>query len=122
MSEITQLLDTAAVGDRRAAADLLPLVYDELRRLAAARMAAERRGHTLDGTLEQLAGEVSVAAELVRLRFFAGMTLRDKVDALGLSPRSDDRRLALAGPASPTRWPAGNLKCTQDRLAQCRDQ
>ena len=41
MSEVTRLLDAAAAGDRRAAADLLPLVYDELRRLAAARMAAE---------------------------------------------------------------------------------
>jgi hypothetical protein len=102
MSEITQLLDTAALGDRRAAADLLLLVYDELRRLAAARMAAERRGSTFDGALEQLAGEVPVAAELVKLRSFAGMTLRDRADALGLSRRSDYRRLALAGPGSPT--------------------
>ncbi len=50
MSEVTRLLDAAAVGDRRAAADLLPLVYDELRRLAAARMAAEAPGQTLDAT------------------------------------------------------------------------
>ena len=50
MSEVTRLLDAAAAGDRRAAADLLPLVYDELRRLAAARMAAESPGHTLDAT------------------------------------------------------------------------
>src|SRR5262249_33561242 len=48
MSEVTRLLDAAAAGDRRAAADLLPLVYDELRALAAARMAAEAPGHTLD--------------------------------------------------------------------------
>ena len=50
MPDLTRLLDAAAVGDRRAAADLLPLVYDELRRLAAARMAAERPGQTLDAT------------------------------------------------------------------------
>src|SRR5262245_7108391 len=50
MSEITRLLDDAAAGDRRAAADLLPLVYHELRTLAAARMAAEPAGHTLDAT------------------------------------------------------------------------
>jgi len=50
MSEITQLLDAAAAGDRQASADLLPLVYDELRKLAAARMAAENPGHTLDAT------------------------------------------------------------------------
>jgi RNA polymerase sigma factor (TIGR02999 family) len=50
MSEVTRLLDAAAAGDRDAAAELLPLVYDELRKLAAARMAAERAGHTLDAT------------------------------------------------------------------------
>jgi RNA polymerase sigma factor (TIGR02999 family) len=50
MSEMTRLLDAAAAGDRQAAADLLPLVYDELRKLAAARMAGEAPGHTLDAT------------------------------------------------------------------------
>ena len=50
MPEVTRLLDAAAAGDRRAADDLLPLVYDELRRLAAARLAAEAPGQTLDAT------------------------------------------------------------------------
>ena len=50
MSDVTRLLEAAAAGDRRVAADLLPLVYDELRKLAAARMAAEAPGHTLDAT------------------------------------------------------------------------
>src|SRR5438105_6943185 len=50
MADVTQLLDAAAAGDRQAAADLLPLVYDELRKLAAARMAAEAAGHTLNAT------------------------------------------------------------------------
>jgi RNA polymerase sigma factor (TIGR02999 family) len=50
MSEIKKLLDEAAAGDQQAAASLLPLVYDELRRLAAARMAAEPSGHTLQPT------------------------------------------------------------------------
>jgi RNA polymerase sigma factor (TIGR02999 family) len=50
MSEVTRLLDAAAAGDRRAAADLLPLVYDELRQLAAARMAGESPDHTLQPT------------------------------------------------------------------------
>ena len=50
MSEVTRLLDAAATGDRLAAADLLPLVYDELRALAAARLAAEPTGHTLQPT------------------------------------------------------------------------
>jgi RNA polymerase sigma factor (TIGR02999 family) len=50
MSDVSRLLDAAAAGDRRAAADLLPLVYDELRKLAAARMAAESPAHTLQPT------------------------------------------------------------------------
>jgi RNA polymerase sigma factor (TIGR02999 family) len=50
MSDVTRLLDAAAAGDRRAAADLLPLVYEELRQLAAARMAAESPSHTLQPT------------------------------------------------------------------------
>jgi RNA polymerase sigma factor (TIGR02999 family) len=50
MSDVTRLLDAAAAGDRRAAADLLPLVYEELRQLAAVRMAGERADHTLDPT------------------------------------------------------------------------
>jgi len=50
MSDVTRLLDAAAAGDPRAAADLLPLVYDQLRKLAAARLASERAGHTLQPT------------------------------------------------------------------------
>jgi RNA polymerase sigma factor (TIGR02999 family) len=50
MSRITQLLDAATGGDSTAAAAILPLVYEELRLLAAARMANEQPGHTLDAT------------------------------------------------------------------------
>jgi RNA polymerase sigma factor (TIGR02999 family) len=50
MSDVTRLLEAAKAGDRQAAADLLPLVYDELRKLAAVRMASESPGHTLDAT------------------------------------------------------------------------
>jgi RNA polymerase sigma factor (TIGR02999 family) len=50
MPEITQLLDAAATGDQRAAAQILPLIYDELRKLSAARMATEAPGHTLEAT------------------------------------------------------------------------
>jgi RNA polymerase sigma factor (TIGR02999 family) len=171
MPEITQLLDAAAAGDRQAAADLLPLVYDELRKLAAARMAAENPGHTLDATalvheaylrlvgdqhfdgrghffaaaaeamrrvlvnhardhtrlkrgggrsrvdldrltglavatdddlleldnaLDRLAKEFPVAAELVKLRFFAGLTLGEAAGALGLPRRTADRHWAFA--------------------------
>jgi RNA polymerase sigma factor (TIGR02999 family) len=50
MSDVTRLLDAAVAGDRKAAADLLPLVYEELRQLAAARLAAESPGQTLQAT------------------------------------------------------------------------
>lgn len=50
MSEVTQLLHAISNGDRNATAKLLPLVYDELRRLAGAQMARERKEHTLQAT------------------------------------------------------------------------
>jgi RNA polymerase sigma factor (TIGR02999 family) len=50
MSEVTRALEAAARGEPGAAAELLPLVYDELRRLAAARLAREKAGQTLDAT------------------------------------------------------------------------
>jgi RNA polymerase sigma factor (TIGR02999 family) len=50
MADVTRLLDAATAGDRKAAADLIPLVYDELRKLAAARMADESPEHTLQPT------------------------------------------------------------------------
>jgi RNA polymerase sigma factor (TIGR02999 family) len=50
MSEVSQLLTSAAAGDPKAAEELLPLVYDELRRLAAARLAEEKPGQTLQAT------------------------------------------------------------------------
>jgi RNA polymerase sigma factor (TIGR02999 family) len=50
MSEVTQVLDRVQSGDRKAAEELLPLVYQELRRLAAHKMANEAAGHTLQPT------------------------------------------------------------------------
>jgi RNA polymerase sigma factor (TIGR02999 family) len=50
MADVTQLLDAAAAGDPKAAAELLPLVYDELRKLAAARLGDEKPGQTLQPT------------------------------------------------------------------------
>jgi RNA polymerase sigma factor (TIGR02999 family) len=178
MSDVTHLLDAAVAGDRQAAAELLPLVYDELRRLAAARMAAERPGHTLDATalvheaylrlvagggpdaeephwegrghffaaaaeamrrilveharrkrsrkrggdrrrdalapeeiaaperspdllaldeaLERLAVADATVAELVKLRYFAGLTIKDAAALLGISPRTADSYWAYA--------------------------
>ena len=50
MSEVTRILSAAEPGDPRAAAQLLPLVYQELRKLAAARLASEAPGHGLQPT------------------------------------------------------------------------
>jgi RNA polymerase sigma factor (TIGR02999 family) len=50
MATVTQLLDAAGAGDPSAAAELLPLVYNALRDLAAARLAAETPGQTLQPT------------------------------------------------------------------------
>jgi len=166
MSDVTRLLEAANRGDRQAAADLIPLVYDELRTLAAARMSAEAPGHTLnptalvheaylrlvgdqqfhgrghffaaaaeamrrvlvdharnrnrlkraggrhrvdldnltdlasatdndllglDDALHRLAQEYPAAAELVKLRFFAGMTLTQAAETLGMADRTADR-------------------------------
>ena len=50
MNDVTRILSALDAGDQRAAQQLLPLVYDELRQLAAAQMAREKPGHTLDAT------------------------------------------------------------------------
>ncbi len=50
MRDVTQLLQAAATGDSLAAGELVPIVYEELRRLAAQKMANEAAGHTLQPT------------------------------------------------------------------------
>jgi RNA polymerase sigma factor (TIGR02999 family) len=50
MSEVSRILSALDAGDPHAAEQLLPLVYDELRKLAGAQMAGERPGQTLDAT------------------------------------------------------------------------
>ncbi|HSY19501.1 MAG TPA: ECF-type sigma factor [Candidatus Acidoferrales bacterium] len=50
MSDVTRILESIEQGDPKAADELLPLVYDELRKLAASKMAAESPGHTLQPT------------------------------------------------------------------------
>jgi len=50
MSNITLVLESVGRGERKATEELFPLVYEELRRIAAARMASEAAGHTLQPT------------------------------------------------------------------------
>jgi RNA polymerase sigma factor (TIGR02999 family) len=78
MSEVTRILSAIDQGDPQAAGQLLPLVYDELRRLAAAHMAQEKPGHTLDATalvheayLRLVPGAKPQAAWKDRRHFFA---------------------------------------------------
>src|SRR5437016_1451043 len=78
MSDVTQILNAIDAGDAQAAEQLLPLVYDELRRLAAAQMAREKPGQTLDATglvheawLRLVPGAKPQAAFENRRHFFA---------------------------------------------------
>ena len=124
MSEVTRILDSMAQGDPRAAEELLPLVYDELRKLAAHKMAAEAPGQTLQATALvheawlRIAGSNAQAWE-GRRHFFAaaaeamrrilveaarrkkrlkhgGNVARVEIDAVDLpAPMPDDELLAL---------------------------
>ena len=118
MSDVTHILDRAQSGDPKAAEELLPLVYDELRRLAAARRANEAPGQTLqptalvheawlrltDSTRQEWRGRehfFSAAAEAMRrilvenarrkrrLRHGGGL-VRVDVDAINLPIAQDD--------------------------------
>jgi RNA polymerase sigma factor (TIGR02999 family) len=165
MVEVTRILEAIHRGDGNAAQELLPLVYDELRKLAAHKMAGEAAGHTLQPTalvheawlrltastqqswenrahffaaaaeamrrilveharrkqslkrgggagheeldesalvlaappdellavheaLDTLAGQDPAAAELVKLRYFVGMTMDEAAVAMGLAKRT----------------------------------
>ncbi|HMF19768.1 MAG TPA: ECF-type sigma factor [Gemmataceae bacterium] len=171
MTEVTRILSAIEQGDPQAAQQLLPLVYDELRKLAAAQMAREKPGQTLDATglvheaymrlvgdqhfesrrhffaaaaeamrcilvdrarrkgsrkrgggrtrvpldetdlaaaqdadevlavneaLAGLAAADAQAAELVKLRYFAGLSIPDAAQVLNIGHRSADRLWAYA--------------------------
>lgn len=174
MHEVTRILCAIEQGDPQAAERLLPLVYDELRRLAAEKMAQEKPGQTLEATalvheayirlvdvqkaqhwdsrghffaaaaeamrrilverarrkqalkacgnlsrvdisdlepatdgpsldllalheaLEKLAAKAPRKAELVKLRFFAGLTIQQAAEAIGISTSTADEDWAYA--------------------------
>jgi len=174
VSDVTRILSAIEQGDPLAAEQLLPLVYDELRRLAAAKLADERPGQTLDATalvheaylrlvdgeqarhwtsrshffraaaeamrrirvdgarrrnslkrggdfrrvdieravatgqtsddealaihevLDQLASHAPEKAELVKLRYFVGLSVEEAATALGISRATADRHWAYA--------------------------
>jgi len=173
MSDVTRILNAIERGDARATEELLPLVYEELRLLAAQKLSHESPGQTLQATalvhevylrlvgdgplswenrghffaaaaeamrrilvenarrkqrmkrgdglrrvdfdnmevaseglsedvialdeaLARLSEEDHLAAELVKMRYFAGLTLAQTAEALGVSPRTADRCWAYA--------------------------
>lgn len=173
MSDVTRILHAMQRGEAQAAEELLPLVYEELRRIAAYKMAQESPGHTLqptalvheawlrmmgdgneqfdgrahffsvaaeamrrilvesarrkrslkrgaaaqreeleeghlvqsvpseealaiDEALDQLAAEDPASADLVKLRYFVGMTMEQAATALGLPLRTTERLWAYA--------------------------
>src|SRR6516162_7723180 len=76
MPDVTQLLSAIREGDPQAAAELIPLVYRELRQLARKRLAQEAAGHTLEATALvheaylRLVGDVDAARWENRAHFF----------------------------------------------------
>src|SRR5262245_1105179 len=105
MSEVTRILSAIEQGDPRAAEQLLPLVYDELRRLAAHKLAVEKPGQTLEATALvheaylRLVGDQQFAS---RRHFFAAAAqamrriLIDSARRKQLAPRVDIEGVQLA--------------------------
>ncbi|MBM3839052.1 MAG: sigma-70 family RNA polymerase sigma factor [Verrucomicrobia bacterium] len=120
MSDVTRILERAEQGDPAAAGDLLPLVYDELRRLAAHKMANEAAGHTLQPTalvheawLRLVGGEpqhwngrshfFAAAAEAMRRILIDNARRRQAARHGGGAARTDLEGVDLAAPQSDER-------------------
>jgi RNA polymerase sigma factor (TIGR02999 family) len=118
MADVTRILSAIEAGDPQAARELLPAVYDELRRLAAQKLAHEKPGQTLDATALvheaylRLVGDQKFAN---RRHFFAAAAeamrriLVDSARRKKLAPRVDLEGLQL--PAT----------CTDERLLELHD-
>jgi len=131
MNEVTRILNAIGQGDDRAAAQLLPLVYDELRRLAAAQMAREKPGQTLDATALvheaylRLAGEqqfenrrhfFAAAVEAMRRILVENARRKQRRKRGGGRERVELDEVALAAPESDIRLLA--LNEALDRFAK----
>src|SRR5262245_5954830 len=126
MTEVTRILAGIDQGDSQAASQLLPLVYDELRRLASAKLAHEPDGHTLDATALvheaylKLGGEQSLAAKSAFMRAAAQAMRRVLVDH-ARAKRADKRggdwkRIDLPDAAVPI--DDSNLVALDDALSE----
>jgi RNA polymerase sigma factor (TIGR02999 family) len=116
VSDVTRILDRAQAGDATAADQLLPLVYDELRRLAANKMGHESPGQTLQPTALvheawlRLAGEAQrwngrahffgAAAEAMRRILIEKARRKRAARHGGGQPRIDIAEIEIAGPAN----------------------
>jgi RNA polymerase sigma factor (TIGR02999 family) len=105
MADVTQILSAIEQGDPHAAAQLLPLVYDELRQLAARKLAGEKEGQTLDATALVHEAYLRLVGEQQfdnRRHFFAAAAqamrriLIDSARRKQLIPRVDFAALQLA--------------------------
>src|SRR5687768_15698110 len=94
MSEATSILEAAAHGDPHAAEQLLPLVYDELRKLAAAKLAHEKPGQTLQAT---------ALVHEAYLRIVGKPWVGNRQSGLGGSGDKRSRASELQSPA-PVHW------------------
>src|SRR3954469_24674148 len=97
-AKVTTLLNEAGAGNSNASADLLPLVYEQLRALAGRRMRQERPDQTLQATalVHEAYLRLVDNAALVKLRYFAGLSTEEAAQALGMSVRTAGRAWAYA--------------------------
>ena len=105
MSDVTRILSAIEQGDPHAAGQLLPLVYDELRKLAAQKLAQEKLGQTLDATAlvhEAYLHLVGNQAFANRPHFFAAAAEAMRRMASAAAAKKW-RRLSHAPPPAPTR-------------------
>jgi RNA polymerase sigma factor (TIGR02999 family) len=129
MNEVTRILGAIGQGDPHAAKHLLPLVYDELRKLAAAKLAQEKPGQTLDATALvheaylRLVGPLNEQRWQGRGHFFAAgaeamrRILIDRARARSSFKRGgDERRVTLDGVAAPD--PDDRLLALDEALTQ----
>jgi DNA-directed RNA polymerase specialized sigma24 family protein len=112
MGEVTQILKAITEGDPGAASQMLPLVYDELRQLAAHRLAQQTPGQTLQPTALVHEAYLRLVGDpqgsdwdnrghfsgllVVQLRYFAGLSIPEAARTLGVSPRTANRIWAFA--------------------------
>ncbi len=107
--DVTLLLGKLKRGDQAALAELNPIVYKELRRLAAYYLRNERIGHTLqptapvhevdlavDEALTRLSRFDPQQCRVVELRYFGALAVEEIAEVLGVSPRTVDRDWTMA--------------------------